>query len=197
MATAPKKAPAKKVAAKKPAAKKPAAKRTTSAAKGGPKIDPKSRAGRAQARIKDAQANLKSTASARRGQVEDVAKKLTDEAKALRGKAGQRARDYSTTGKDKVADGLGGLAGYIKDAARLVDENLGKDYGDYVRSASGKVSGAGSHLKSKNVDELVDEVASLVKRNPAITIGVVAAVGFALTRMFRSGGGGDFYDDEA
>lgn len=193
MATAPKKPAAKKPAAKKPAAKRAAPAKAKAAAS--PKIDPASRAGRAQARVYDAQANIKKVASARKGQAEDLAKRVKEEAKALSTQATERAREYSGVGKDKVAVGLGGLAGFIKDAAKIVDDNFGKDYGDYVRTASDKVSGAGDHLKTKNVDELVDEVAGLVKRNPAVTIGVVAAIGFALTRAFRGGGGG--YDDEA
>lgn len=192
-----KKPAAKATAAKKPAAKAPASKRTASA-KDAPKIDPASRAGRAQTRIMDAQASIKKAASERKGQAEELANRMRDEAKALSAQATERAREYSTTGKDKVALGLGGLAGFIGEAAKLVDDNFGREYGDYVRGASDKVSGAGNSLKQKNVDELVDEVAGLVKRNPAVTIGVVAAVGFALTRLLRGGnGGGDNYDDEA
>lgn len=118
---------------------------------------------------------------------ETTAESIKEQASAFAGKAGDKARDYATTGKDKATDALDGISGLVDDLAKTVDERLGKQYGDYARRAADAVSGAAEKLKHKQVDDLVEDTRRFVREKPAIAIGAAAAIGFVLTRLFRSG----------
>lgn len=112
---------------------------------------------------------------------------LRDQAGAMADKVGARARDYATTGKNKAGDALAELAQLATSVADTVDHKVGGQYGDYVRKAAGAVSGAADTLKTKEVDELVDDARTFVRERPAVAIGAAAAIGFMLIRMFKSG----------
>lgn len=118
---------------------------------------------------------------------ETTAESIKEQASAFAGKAGDKARDYANTGKDKATDALDGISGLVDDLAKTVDERLGKQYGDYARRAADAVSGAADKLKHKQVDDLVEDTRRFVREKPAIAIGAAAAIGFVLTRLFRSG----------
>jgi ElaB/YqjD/DUF883 family membrane-anchored ribosome-binding protein len=104
-------------------------------------------------------------------------------------KAGEKAREYATRGKERATGALDELSEMIESVAVTVDERVGAQYGDYVRKAAETVSGVADTLKTKDVDELVDDVRTFVKEKPAIAIGAAAALGFVLTRIARAGSG--------
>ena len=118
---------------------------------------------------------------------ETTAETFKEQASAFAGKAGDKARDYAATGKDKATDALDGLSGLVDDLAKTVDERLGKQYGDYTRRAASAVSGVADSLKGKEIDDLVADTRKFVREKPAVAIGAAAALGFVLTRLFRSG----------
>ena len=118
---------------------------------------------------------------------ETTAESIKEQASAFAGRAGDKARDYANTGKDKATDALDGISGLVDDLAKTVDERLGKQYGDYARRAADAVSGAADKLKHKQVDDLIEDTRRFVREKPAIAIGAAAAIGFVLTRLFRSG----------
>ena len=116
-----------------------------------------------------------------------------DQATAFVGKAGEKAREYASTGKDKATDSLFSISDFVDDVAKSVDTRLGKQYGDYARRAASAVSGVADSLKGKEIDDLVADTRRFVREKPAVAIGAAAALGFVLTRLFRSGSsdGGD------
>lgn len=113
---------------------------------------------------------------------------LKDEAQNIAGTAKTAALNAAATGKDRAADALSEAAGFIETAAQTLDEKIGNGVGDYARKAGSAATDLADTLKSKNVDELVEDAKSVVRRNPAIAVGAAAAVGFLLTRIFRLGG---------
>lgn len=114
-----------------------------------------------------------------------------DQATAFVGKAGEKAREYASTGKDKATDSLFSISDFVDDVAKSVDTRLGKQYGDYARRAASAVSGVADSLKGKEIDDLVADTRRFVREKPAVAIGAAAAIGFVLTRLFRSGGSDD------
>lgn len=156
-------AAAKKPAAKKPAAKKPAPAKASSAPK-------------APTAVKPTKLKAASTAESLKGQAQEFASQ-----------AGDKARTYANTGKEKAVEGLEGLSGFVDDLAKTVDEKLGKQYGDYARKAATTVSDVAGSLKTKDIDDLVEDTRKFVREKPAVAIGAAAAVGFFLTRLFRAG----------
>jgi ElaB/YqjD/DUF883 family membrane-anchored ribosome-binding protein len=96
-------------------------------------------------------------------------------------------RKVANTSKDRATDALGELAGMIEDVAKTIDDRVGGAYGDYARKASGSITGVADNLKSKDVDQLLDDAREFVRTQPAVAIGAAAAVGFVLTRLIKSG----------
>lgn len=112
---------------------------------------------------------------------------LREEAGKLGTQAAERARSLAGEGKDKATEALDEVARMMKNAAGEVDEKLGEDYGRYARSAAEGISGFAETLRGKQVDEIWEDAAALVRKSPAIAIGTAAAVGFVLARLIKSG----------
>jgi ElaB/YqjD/DUF883 family membrane-anchored ribosome-binding protein len=116
-----------------------------------------------------------------------LADPVREQAGGFAGKASEKARDYANIGKDKATGALDDVSEMIAGVASTVDEKVGAQYGDYVRKAASTISGVADSLKSKDVDDLVDDTRKFVKEKPAIAIGAAAALGFVLTRIFKAG----------
>ncbi len=101
--------------------------------------------------------------------------------------AGDKAKGYAEDGKTKAGGALDELAKMLKDAAGTVDEKVGDQYGQYARSAADAVSNFSDSLKSKQIDDLIEEARVFVKKSPAVAIGTAAAIGFVLARLIKAG----------
>ncbi len=106
---------------------------------------------------------------------------------SLRSQATDKARSYALDGKNRATSALDELAGMVDDAARQIDDKLGPQYGQYARQAAGAVTGFADTLRDKDVDDLFDDARSVIRKSPAVAIGVAAAVGFALVRLVKAG----------
>lgn len=105
----------------------------------------------------------------------------------LKGQATDKARAFAEAGKDRATAALDDLVKMIEDAAGEVDGRLGSQYGDYARRAAEGIGSFSDTFKDKDVDQIFDEARELVKKSPAIAIGVAAAIGFVVARIARSG----------
>lgn len=112
---------------------------------------------------------------------------LKDSAATITKSVGEKAKAYAEENKTKANGALDEFAQMINDAAATVDEKVGSQYGQYARTAADTVTGFSESLKSKNVDDLIADATTLVKKSPAIAIGAAAAIGFVLIRLVQSG----------
>lgn len=112
---------------------------------------------------------------------------VRESTRSLKSQAGDRAREYATDGKGRAVGALDEFSRAVSDAAVSIDDRLGPEYGRYARSAADAVSGLADSLRAKDVDELYDDASALVRKSPAVAIGIAAAVGFALVRIVKSG----------
>lgn len=112
---------------------------------------------------------------------------LKDTSVSLRAQATDKARSYAVEGKDRATTALDDIAKAITDAAGSVDERLGAEYGDYARRAADALQGFSENLRNKEVDDLYEEAAELVRKSPAAAVGIAAAIGFALVRVVKAG----------
>ena len=168
----------------KAAAKPKAAPRAAPAAKTAkPKAAPRAAAAAASAR--PVRAQLAATGETMRTEAQRKIAQLSDEMARLYAQAGERAGDMARQGKGKAADGLNSLARTIDDSATTVDDRLGKQYGDFARSAAGTVANLAGTLEQQDLDELLASTRDFVKKSPAVAIGSAAVVGFMLARLMR------------
>lgn len=121
------------------------------------------------------------------GKTADAKQALKDGASKYGAQATDRIRAFADTGKERAGGALDQFSTLLADAAGQVDERLGAQYGDYARQAAGAVSGLSDSIKTKNVDELLDDARGYVRKSPAVAIGVAAALGFVLARLVQSG----------
>jgi ElaB/YqjD/DUF883 family membrane-anchored ribosome-binding protein len=101
--------------------------------------------------------------------------------------ATDKARAFAEAGKDRATSALDDLVKMMEDAAGEVDGRLGSQYGDYARRAADGIGSFSEAFKDKDVDQIFDEARELVKKSPAVAIGVAAAIGFVVARIARSG----------
>lgn len=181
-----------KPAAKKPAAKKPAAKKSpakkaeakpaTSAAKAKfTKAIDEARAG-AQALGKEAQTK----AVAYREQIAARSGDWVEEARDIAGQAKDRAGELAKEGKAKTSDALSSIGKIVADNAGTIDEKLGVRYGDYARTAARSMQETAAKIEAKDLNELGDDAKEFVRKSPGLAIGIAAAFGFLLSRLFKS-----------
>lgn len=165
-------------AAKKAAPKAPAKPAATKAAPA-----------RKSAAAKTAEHPIRDQLAATRDTIKSEASKkaasLKADASNLAGEAKVKAREAATKGKDKAAEAVGSLARMLEDSAGTVDSKFGKQYGDYARSAASTVAGLASTLDKKDLDELAAATKDLVKKNPAVSVGAAAVLGFVLARLLK------------
>lgn len=112
---------------------------------------------------------------------------IQSEAQNVFGKVKTGARDAANTGKEKASSTLSDVSAMVEDVAKTLDDKVGDQYGDYARRAADAVSGLADTLKSKEVDELLDDARNFVRQRPAVAIGAAAALGFILTRIVKAG----------
>lgn len=136
------------------------------------------------------------TGAKARAAFKDAAGKVSDHASGLKDQAADKARDYAAIGKDKAASGLESVTRLMDDAAGTIDEKVGEQYGDYARKAASAVANVATSLRGKDVDELLDDARTAVRKSPALAIGAAVAVGFVLARLFKAGKDGGTSDDK-
>ena len=91
-----------------------------------------------------------------------------------------------TARKDHASDGLATVA----DAARQTTRQLREGHHDYlagyVEKAADQIERLSSHVKERNVRELVDDVQRFARRRPAVFIGSAFVAGLLCSRLLTS-----------
>ncbi|NNM77942.1 hypothetical protein HJG53_13625 [Sphingomonas sp. ID1715] len=118
-----------------------------------------------------------------------TADKFKSQFASFKSQATDKARDYAGQGVERATGALDEAAKFLEDTARTVEEKLGPQYGRYGFSAAESVSGFAEQLRGKDVEELVDDVRSFVRKSPAVAIGAAVGLGFVLARLAKAGAG--------
>ena len=175
-------------APKKSASKKPAAK------KAAPARASETRASKAKfaAAIEEAKAGaqaLKAEAQEKAGTYRDKAAatgtEWLGEAKAMGEQAKVRAGELANEGKARASDAISGLGQIVVDNAASIDEKLGPKYGDYARTAARSMQETAARLDAKDLNELGEDAKEFVRKSPGLAVGIAAAAGFLIARLFK------------
>ena len=120
-----------------------------------------------------------------------ASQKMVDQVRSqvdnLKGQATDKVRQYADTGKDKATTALSDFAEVVNDAARSVDERLGTEYGAYAHRAADAVNSLVDGLRSRSVDDLLDDTRNVVRKSPGVAIASAALLGFAFMRVVKAG----------
>lgn len=123
-----------------------------------------------------------------KGKAQNTKDKVKSDINDFKAQATDSVRAAATKGKDRATEAVGSISKLIRDSAGQIDDNVGKQYGDYARSAADMVEGFAGKMDAKDVDALAEEARQFVRKSPAVAIGAAAAIGFVLARLVRSGG---------
>ncbi|QHL91029.1 hypothetical protein GVO57_09610 [Sphingomonas changnyeongensis] len=106
---------------------------------------------------------------------------------AFASEATGKLRDAAGQGKEKAEGALEEAARFLTDAARTIEDKIGPQYARYAVNAAESVAGFAASVRRKDVEELVDDAREMVRKSPAVAIGVAVGVGFVLARLVRAG----------
>lgn len=118
---------------------------------------------------------------------QSAARTIKDGAAKMAKEATGKARGYIEDSKTRAGGALDEVSRLMGDAADTVDERLGPQYGQYARSAAEGIAGFSENLKGKDVEELLADAQRLVRKSPAVAIGLAAALGFVVARLVKAG----------
>jgi hypothetical protein len=115
----------------------------------------------------------------------DQASEWAQQAKGRSDETLDRAFAFASEGKGKASGAIQSLGKLVQDNAGVVDEHVGVTYGDYVRAAGQSVQDFAGQLDSKEFTEIADDIREFVRARPAVALGIAAAGGFVLSRLFK------------
>lgn len=110
---------------------------------------------------------------------------LAGDAKVRTDEYKDKAMGVATDGKARASSALAGLSQLITDNAGTLDEKVGVKYGDYARGAAKSVQDVATRLDEKSLDELGEDAKEFVRTSPALALGLAAATGYLLGRVFK------------
>jgi hypothetical protein len=101
--------------------------------------------------------------------------------------AESRLLDFAEDGKAELVKGFDGLLAMVQELAANVDSVGGGAFADYAHKAADLISDLQDTLRDKPVAELLDDGRDIIRREPAIAIGVAVAAGFIAARILKAG----------
>ena len=99
--------------------------------------------------------------------------------------AKSEARRIAGQQKEASAATLGEVAGAVHHAARSLEAGMPQMAG-YVHDAASKIEDAATSLRTRNVNELMDDLGRFARSQPVLIFGGAMLAGVALTRFLKS-----------
>lgn len=131
-----------------------------------------------------------------RARPREDARRLKEKAVGAAREAGQRGKAQLEARKDTAAEQVQRLAGVVERAAG----DLGQENGSLARYAgelAGSMNRFAEGLQNRSVDQLVGDVQSLARRNPALFLVGSVALGVVLARFLKASGQREGADTES
>jgi len=92
--------------------------------------------------------------------------------------------------KDRATEGLGQVAQALRQTGQQLRENQQGSIGQYAEMAADQIERVSGYLKGQDIGQLVGEVESLARRQPALFVGGAFMLGFFLSRFLKSSSDG-------
>lgn len=124
-------------------------------------------------------------AAAYKDKVAGATGQWTEQASVYAGQAKEKGTALANEGKARTSDALSLLGKSISETAPKIDEKLGVQYGDYARTAARTLQESAAKLEAKELAELGEDIKDVVRKSPAVAVGVAAVAGFLLARLFK------------
>lgn len=119
------------------------------------------------------------------GTVKTQAENVSESARELASDAGERMRAAVADQKAAGADYVGNFAEMVRRASHEFDGQM-PQAGQYIRKAAEQINTVSDTLRTRNFSELVGDVQSFARQQPAAFFGAAFVAGFAAVRFFKS-----------
>lgn len=96
-----------------------------------------------------------------------------------------QARRIASQQKEAGAERLGEVAGAVHGAARSLEAGM-PQMATYVHDAAVRLEDAATTLRTRNLDDIMDDIGRFARAQPALFFGGAMLAGFALTRFLKS-----------
>uniref|UniRef100_Q01ZF0 Late embryogenesis abundant protein n=1 Tax=Solibacter usitatus (strain Ellin6076) TaxID=234267 RepID=Q01ZF0_SOLUE len=121
------------------------------------------------------------------GTVQKVKSAVSDAAEKAQQKAGQAGRAV----QDKIDENRGAAADKLQSVAATLQEKAdslpgGEKVASLAHNAADKVEATAQYVREHDVQGMMADLETLVRRHPAQSLAAAAAVGFLLGRALRS-----------
>ena len=118
----------------------------------------------------------------------DAAGNLTDQASTLASSAATAARDAAGNVRDRATQGAAAVAGGMQNLAGTLREHAGDGgvVGTASATAADTLERGAQLLQQQGLENLVDDLGNMIRRNPVPAVLVGIGIGFCLGRMMRS-----------
>jgi len=102
-----------------------------------------------------------------------------------RSKVQEKAKSMFSDGKSQVSDSLGNIAQAFRSTSeQMRSQNLASVAG-YADQAAESIERMASHIRDRNVDELLNEAENLARKQPVAAVAGAFAIGFILARIAK------------
>lgn len=108
---------------------------------------------------------------------------LAGQARAKSGEAKDKAYQLASDGKTRATKAISDLGKLLEGQGETIDGAVGRNYGDYARTAGRTIQDKASKLDEKSLEELGEDTMEFVRQNPALAVGMAAAAGYMMARL--------------
>ena len=117
----------------------------------------------------------------------------TSDAAGLMDRVRSGATAQLSSTKDRATDGLGSLAQAVRQSTQPFRENQQDTIAQYIEKAADQLDRFSSHLRQRDINDIVDDVQRFARRQPAVFIGAAFAAGVVAARFLKSSNNGRTY----
>ena len=116
-----------------------------------------------------------------------ISEKLTEAA----GEVKHKVSEFGRTATNKIDENRNSAASGLEEAASMLDEKAdslpgGEKVTSLAHATAEKLSSTADYVRDHDVHQMMTDVETLVKNNPAASLFTAAAVGFLVGRAFTS-----------
>jgi hypothetical protein len=135
------------------------------------------------------QAELLEQQSALKERATEVGQQIKEAAGGVAQQAGEQLQSQIEQRKHEAARGVGKLASVLRNSSMELRKEEKGAIPAYVERAADGLENLSSYMRSKSVRDVIDDVESMARREPAIFLGAAFALGLLGSRFLKSSRG--------
>jgi hypothetical protein len=102
------------------------------------------------------------------------------------GQLREKATAQLSSQKDRASEGLGTVASAVRQSTQHLRDRQHDTVAQYVEQAADQIDRFSTQLRSKDLNEIANDVKRFAKRQPAVFIGAAFVVGLIGARFLKS-----------